>query len=831
MNGIAVKVEGDPDGTWQYRKGRFHPLCANGQAGLQRIYDPWRPKAPLKRTNPQKGFGVDPKWVEISWDEAYNTVADKIKAVRAKGKDGVFSINQSGHNNVYGTAFSAAIVGQCVNLGMGMSWCEAGHYTTIPLSGGWIMSPDYSYCNLLLQTDSAAGTDATSVLVMVANYYAEAKRRGMKVVNFMPILNTAAAKASEWIPTAPGTHGAFLLGMLNVLLYETGIFDVDFIKNWTNGPYLIGPDGYYVRDQKSLKPLIWDPVDKASKTYDDKTVKDYALEGNFTVAGTQTTPAFQLTKQSLKDYTPEWAAKICGALAEDIRRIANEWGNTASIGTTITVDGVQYPYRPVAVDGFIGSGTGHQHGFGGFGLPTNLLCTIVGAQSVPGSWHPTYNDPLAVPFTTATRNTMVPVVRNEDGLVAPLIGVRPNEVVAFKYPPQDPALSEFFPIASMNTWVTSMRMWNPDKYSFGAPVQKAEVIFLRKANPMVMNYGTRDLETLYATLPFIVSVSDLIDESGQYADIILPEGTVYEGWLMAGGKGYVDNVLSGWLCQPVVTPLYGLPNTLEIYIEIADRVGALYGAGGLNDRLNGLISRPDQKLDLKTKYTPEQIVDRICRSNFGADKGLDWARQNGGMAKFNKILYQPYKKIGRRLPVYAEFQKKTGDELKQNMTKAGIDWDVSDYTAVPHWQPTQIHADTPPYDLVAVPYRKAGFSATSSMSIPVLLEVSATDPFNCYVWMNENTAKAKGLRDGDLVWVESVQDKAQGIVKLSQGIHPKAVGICINLGGWGSNEALKDFYDQHRGIPYMRLRPWGFDYCDKLIGNLENLIKVHVYKA
>ena len=167
-----------------------------------------------------------------------------------------------------------------------------------------------------------------------------------------------------------------------------GIYDADFMKKWTNGPYLIGPDGYYVRDQKSKKPLIWDPVDKTAKTYDDKTVKDSALEGTFTVSGTQSTPAFQLTKQNLKDYTPEWAAKVCGVSAQDIRRIANEWGKTASIGTTITIGGVEYPYRPVSIDGFIGSGTGHVHAVPSHGLPINLLCSLVGAQAVPGSWHP-----------------------------------------------------------------------------------------------------------------------------------------------------------------------------------------------------------------------------------------------------------------------------------------------------------------------------------------------------------------------------------------------------------------------------------------------------------
>ena len=33
--------------------------------------------------------------------------------------------------------------------------------------------------------------------------------------------------------------------MIHVILYELGTYDDWFLKNRTNGPYLIGPDGLY----------------------------------------------------------------------------------------------------------------------------------------------------------------------------------------------------------------------------------------------------------------------------------------------------------------------------------------------------------------------------------------------------------------------------------------------------------------------------------------------------------------------------------------------------------------------------------------------------------
>ena len=57
-------------------------LCVRGYSGIRLLYDPDRLKYPMKRTNPEKGIGVDPGWVKISWDEALDLTASKLKEVR-----------------------------------------------------------------------------------------------------------------------------------------------------------------------------------------------------------------------------------------------------------------------------------------------------------------------------------------------------------------------------------------------------------------------------------------------------------------------------------------------------------------------------------------------------------------------------------------------------------------------------------------------------------------------------------------------------------------------------------------------------------------------------
>ena len=59
-------------------------------------------------------------------------------------------------------------------------------------------------------------------------------------------------------------------------------------------------------------------------------------------------PAFQLLKEHLKQYTADWAEKESTVPARTIQRIAREFVEEARIGSTIEIEGVKLPYRPVA---------------------------------------------------------------------------------------------------------------------------------------------------------------------------------------------------------------------------------------------------------------------------------------------------------------------------------------------------------------------------------------------------------------------------------------------------------------------------------------------------
>lgn len=76
-DGRIVRLSGNPKD--QTAEGK---LCVKGYSGLRLLYDPDRLKYPMRRTNSEKGIGVDPGWVKISWDDALDMTASKLKEVR-----------------------------------------------------------------------------------------------------------------------------------------------------------------------------------------------------------------------------------------------------------------------------------------------------------------------------------------------------------------------------------------------------------------------------------------------------------------------------------------------------------------------------------------------------------------------------------------------------------------------------------------------------------------------------------------------------------------------------------------------------------------------------
>lgn len=807
VNGQPTFIEGNPRDPQSYGH-----VCAKGNAGIYQHYDPYRLLNPVKRTS-AKGMYQTGNWVEITWDEAYSTIAAKIQAARSKGASGIVDYRSYSATSWSQTwsAFQSSAPGQNQDYALDMNWCgHIMHFLGRAAHNAFAQTIDFAHCNYYISPGSATGAKALGNFMPLAQELADARARGMKWVNVEPYQSVHGALADEWIPIAPGTDGPFADAMLEVLLVELKQYDTAFLKASTNAPYLIGSDGLYVRDAATNKPLVWDPVDTTAKTYDDATVKDFAILGSFTVNGVQCNPGFQLLVNAVTSMTPEWASPITGIPAATIRRIATEFVTAAQIGATINIGGKTYPLRPAATDGSQSNAANHVHGFANQ-MSWQLLNTVIGAQDAPGG--------------NRNRGGTAYVRPGPDGMIELPVGAYTmvkNPPYKFAFPPTHADLREFFPVGDHLGDVTFVTMndptnyWNVGKISY-------DFIMIHAGNPVLSMFDAPKMEAVMKAAGFTTDVCIQIDETAEaFADIVLPDRCYLEEYQLLGGS----------LMQPVTTPPNNIPYFHDTLTQIASKAGFL---GAYNGALNKNL-KTNYQFDTTQPIAISDYMDRLLKSTYGDTKGLTWFQQNGQVK--NPISaqepIQPWKynlTPSRRIPVYFESIVEVKTALKKNLDANGVQWDYQDYAAVPTWIPSHIYQDTPPYDLTLITYLNNSQTYTFTNQSPIVTEIELADPHAPYVVMHPDAAAARGIAEGDHIWVESNIGKLEGVAHISETVHPKAIAVNRTMGGWARNSVVKNLYKENLGLAFQTIRPAEMDYIDRMTAALENLIKVRVYKA
>jgi len=819
-DGVITRIAGAPGG---FNEGR---LCPRGNAMIMTVYDPNRIRTPLKRTNPEKGIGIDPEWVEISYEEAIDILTEKIKKAREKNPNLVRFGSMDNHCELDYRAWAYALgtpqAGWHQTTG-GVSCGNGEHMLGEIIHGSFGEFYDYRYCNYLILWATAHAGEGWAGLGRDAERLAEARKRGMKLVVIDPRFTPAASKADEWIPIRPGTDGALQMGIINLLVNEFEIYDEKFLKLQTNAPYLIAPDGYYLRDKNTKKPLIWDNVEGKEKTFDDPSIKDYALGGTYNIDGIKTAPAFQLLKDVAKDYTPERVEEITAVPSNRIKKLAREWGEYAQIGSKIVVEGKTYPLRPVAIVADRGH-QAHRHSYlDTLGLYT--LRILVGALDVPGG---AMRIDIYMTMTGTISTELLPA--DKDGMVRNRIHLleKGEEPTPMTWPPTRYDLNEYFP-SSITGNVPFITLADPKR--FGLP-DKDIVSIYHHTNPIFS--GAYEKQMAEALKTHFVVVCDLyLSETAELADLFFPESTFLERWVTQGQWHW--EVVGKFLAQPVIEPLYGLRDFSEVLMEVAERAGFLYEEGGMNwwlNTLNGL--EPPFQLNLNEKYSYKEIIRHVVENSTKGEKDFQWFLENGCNIRPAKAeeLYQPYGNA--RIPLYMEWIKKFGDNLKKFFDKHeiekkwGIEWDFSDYLPVPCFKPYLEEVAPKEYDMTAISYRTVLSSYGRGPNNPILLEQQERDPYLLKVMMQKGTAQKKGIQDDDLVFIEGWNaGKIRARVKLTEALQPETLAIASIFGHWA-----KGGVGYGKGPHFNTLVPLGLEHIDKITGNWEHVnAKVKVYKA
>ncbi|KPJ61516.1 MAG: hypothetical protein AMJ46_02055 [Latescibacteria bacterium DG_63] len=839
VNGVIVEMEGNPDTP--AGSGR---ICAKGTAQLMTLYDPHRVNYPLKRTNPEKGVGVDPKWERISWEEAYDIIVTKLKKyLETDPRGGYFQATtvQTSEIRFAVIAFMRAFGFKNYWVSGGGLWCGNGaHFMNGIMHAAWSIIPDFNYNNYTLYFGCSKGHGAGHAALQTAQQVADARARGMRAVVFDPYLSTQAAKGQEWVPIRVGTDGALALGMINVLLNELDIYDAQYLKIKTNAPYLIQPDAHYKRDKATNKPLIWDTADGKAKPFDDKTIKDYALEGNYTVDGASCTPAFQLFKEHVKkEYPLEKVAKITTVSVSTIRRVAKEFGENARIGSTITIQGKELPLRPSAAIFFRGS-QGHVNA-GWTSLSIDLLNHIVGAADVPGGAMG-HGSPVCHGLPETGKPDTVPYAC-DDGLMVVKGWVYDHK----PYPLRKPApptrldLQDMFPSSVYNAFTICTPDWEKYLETFKIDYRPTFMVNFGSNSVMTMGNAVDVTENFLKKFEFIFSFNIYNNEFTEaVADIVLPDACFLERYtpcVTFPSTFCHPTGVDHWVWQirqPVVEPLYERRDFNEVMLEIAKKLGI---EDKYYDAINKVIPiryggdmSPKYKLDPKGQYSWQEVCDRVLRDRLGDNNGLEELKKTGLVKWPNKVeeLYWRWF-VPVRVPIYFEYFIEAGEQLKKVAESFGMP-EIADYNfykPLAQWNPCPSHTmEGSEYDLWAFCWRPSFHTQSSTQNNPWLDEISLDDPWVYLIQINEETGKKKGLKDGQMIWVENpIGKRIKGPVRLVHGVHPEHVCIAGCHGHWARGTPIAT----GKGVFFDDLTECDLAHTDSLTQGSDTCAKVKIY--
>jgi molybdopterin-containing oxidoreductase family molybdopterin binding subunit len=803
VDGVMVKAEGVAEHDFGARGG----LCGKGTATIMDFYDPNRVSYPVKRTSP-KGLFEDPKWERISWEEAFSTITEKLKAAKENDPRTICFTGTP----MYDSAPVLGIFWPCFHIslgtpnfipgGVGTHCGAASHEGAGLFHASWSIIPDYRYCNYVLQFGSNKGTGSGHSAAMAMRQAADARDKGMKFIVFDPICNFSGGKATEWHPILPATDGAVAMAICYLIVHEIGVYDKKFIRHKTNGPYLVGPDKTFVRDTDSGKPLLWDESYKTAKTYDDASLILPAIEGEFSVNGVKCSPAWEIIKESLKKYDPAWASKESTVPEHVIRRVAREFVEEAKIGATIEIEGHTLPFRPATAIMYKG-GQGHQNGANQY-FPIMLMNALIGACEAVGGTSSWPARSLGYPETD--RPKFEPYA-GDDGYITP--GMWYTGLPWPKPKPTNPQLlnlRDMFPHAPMTIFPFTedfQDIWD----KAGRP-HEAEVIGNFGGNCVKNASNPETAAKFLSKVPFFWSVNIFHNETTEgFADIVLPDCHFLESTNALQSITYFFNhstAMDDWtypVRQAVVEPKYERKEVVDILFELANRLGI---RKEFNDMLDNYVTMKMAKWECVESdcaivkddedISLHEFSDRTLKYLFGPEKGLEWFKKNQFIT-WKKKVEEAYWRwfIDARAPIYLEFLEHDRDLLRNLGEKVGIEMEWERYAGPIGYARSILYSDDIPaeFDMIVFSFKDIGVTGSVSPQNPWLNEVLSTNPYTYNLMMNTETAKNKGISDGDFIVLENPEsDTVTGRVKLMKGIHQQTVGCCGHLGSWAKGKPL-----------------------------------------
>jgi anaerobic selenocysteine-containing dehydrogenase len=133
----------------------------------------------------------------------------------------------------------------------------------------------------------------------------------------------------------------------------------------------------------------------------------------------------------------------------------------------------------------------------------------------------------------------------------------------------------------------------------------------------------------------------------------------------------------------------------------------------------------------------------------------------------------------------------------------------------------------PQYDLYCFSYRDILHSGSFTMEQPWIDEASRMNPYTYNITLNRQTAEKKGLKEGDIIEIESVAGrKITGRLKPMEGQHPQVIGIATCGGHWAKGQPVA----RGKGTNFNEILELDQDHLDPICTTLETCVRTKIRK-
>ena len=313
-------------------------LCPKGRAAPEIVHSADRLLYPMRRTQPKSS--ADPGWQRVSWEEALDDIGKRLKdiATRSGPEAVVCSMTSASASSIsdyrpwlerFTWAFGSPNI--CTSSELCNWHKDYSHALTF---GRGISMPDYANTDLAVLW----GHNPSTTWLAQAEALTAAQSRGARLVVVDPRCTSLAARSDLWLRITPGMDGFLALAVAR-LLVQSGRFDQEFVRKWTNAPLLVRDDnGDFLRasnlglgsewsfvafDGVAREPVPYDPAQPVSTSEG----KRFALDGQFEVQSSAGTiavqPAFARYRRALEELSLDEAAYLTGVPADQIIAFAD----------------------------------------------------------------------------------------------------------------------------------------------------------------------------------------------------------------------------------------------------------------------------------------------------------------------------------------------------------------------------------------------------------------------------------------------------------------------------------------------------------------------------